>query len=106
MFKYFEKLLNPFPEDFLVIPPKDLLPFIWLCTKNLRWLILCMALLTAFIGGFEAVLFSYMGSLVDLLNNSSRNDFWDQHFSMLLSASLILVLSTVLILFQTLIKHQ
>ena len=106
MFKYFEKLLNPFPEDFLVIPPKDLLPFIWLCTKNLRWLILCMALLTAFIAGFEAVLFSYMGSLVDLLNNSSRNDFWDQHFSMLLSASLILILSTVLILFQTLIKHQ
>jgi ATP-binding cassette subfamily B multidrug efflux pump len=65
-----------------------------------------MALLTAFIAGFEAVLFSYMGSLVDLLNNSSRNDFWDQHFSMLLSASLILILSTVLILFQTLIKHQ
>ena len=106
MFKYFEKLLNPFPEDFLVIPPKDLLPFIWLCTKNLRWLILCMALLTAFIGAFEAVLFSYMGSLVDLLNHSSRNDFWNQHFSMLLSASLILILSTVLILFQTLIKHQ
>jgi len=65
-----------------------------------------MALLTAFIGGFEAVLFSYMGSLVDLLNHSSRNDFWSQHFSMLLSASLILILSTVLILFQTLIKHQ
>lgn len=106
MFKYFEKLLNPFPKEFLVTPPKTLLAFIWLCTKNLRWLILCMALLTAFIGGFEAVLFSYMGSLVDLLNNSSRNDFWDQHFSMLLSASLILILSTVLILFQTLIKHQ
>ena len=106
MFKYFEKLLNPFPEDFLVTPPKTLLPFIWSCTKNLRWLILCMALLTAFIGGFEAVLFSYMGSLVDLLNHSSRNDFWSQHFSMLLSASLILILSTVLILFQTLIKHQ
>lgn len=106
MFKHFEKLLNPFPEDFLGPPPKTLLPFIWSCTKNLRWLILCMALLTAFIGGFEAVLFSYMGSLVDLLNHSSRNDFWSQHFSMLLSASLILILSTVLILFQTLIKHQ
>ena len=106
MFKYFEKLLNPFPKEFLVTPPKTLLAFIWLCTKNLRWLILCMALLTAFIGAFEAVLFSYMGSLVDLLNHSSRNDFWNQHFSMLLSASLILILSTVLILFQTLIKHQ
>jgi len=106
MFKYFEKLLNPFPKEFLVTPPKTLLAFIWLCTKNLRWLILCMALLTGFIGAFEAVLFSYMGSLVDLLNHSSRNDFWNQHFSMLLSASLILILSTVLILFQTLIKHQ
>ena len=106
MFKYFEKLLNPFPEDFLVTPPKTLLPFIWSCTKNLRWLILCMALLTAFIGSFEAVLFSYMGSLIDLLNHSNRNDFWTQHFSMLVSASVILILSTVLILFQTLIKHQ
>ena len=106
MFKYFEKLLNPFPEDFLVTPPKTLLPFIWSCTKNLRWLILCMALLTAFIGSFEAVLFSYMGSLIDLLNHSNRNDFWTQHFSILVSASVILILSTVLILFQTLIKHQ
>lgn len=106
MFKHFENLLNPFPEDFLVTPPKTLLPFIWSCTKNLRWLILYMALLTGFIGGFEAILFSYMGSLVDLLNHSSRNDFWSQHFSMLLSASLILILSTILILFQTLIKHQ
>lgn len=106
MFKYFEKLLNPFPEDFLVTPPKTLLPFIWSCTKNLRWLILCMALLTGFIGSFEAVLFSYMGSLIDLLNHSNRNDFWTQHFSMLVSASVILILSTVLILFQTLIKHQ
>ncbi|MEN9750574.1 MAG: hypothetical protein RIR23_628, partial [Pseudomonadota bacterium] len=95
-----------FPEDFLVTPPKTLLPFIWSCTKNLRWLILCMALLTAFIGSFEAVLFSYMGSLIDLLNHSNRNDFWTQHFSMLVSASVILILSTVLILFQTLIKHQ
>lgn len=106
MFKYFEKLLNPFPEDFLATPPKTLLPFIWSCTKNLRWLILCMALLTAFIGSFEAVLFSYMGSLIDLLNHSNRNDFWTQHFSMLVSASAILILSTILILFQTLIKHQ
>jgi ATP-binding cassette subfamily B multidrug efflux pump len=106
MFKYFEKLLNPFPENFLVTPPKTLLPFIWSCTKNLRWLILCMALLTAFIGSFEAVLFSYMGSLIDLLNHSNRNEFWSQHFSMLVLASLILILSTILILFQTLIKHQ
>ena len=106
MFKYFEKLLNPFPEDFLVTPPKTLLPFIWSCTKNLRGLILCMAILTAFIGSFEAVLFSYMGSLIDLLNHSNRNDFWTQHFSLLVLASVILILSTILILFQTLIKHQ
>ena len=106
MFKYFEKLVNPFPEDFLVTPPKTLLPFIWSCTKKLRGLILCMAILTAFIGSFEAVLFSFMGSLIDLLNHSNRNDFWTQHFSLLVSASVILILSTILILFQTLIKHQ
>jgi len=47
-----------------------------------------------------------MGSLIDLLNHSNRNDFWTQHFSLLVLASVILILSTILILFQTLIKHQ
>jgi len=106
MFQRFEKLLNPFPEYFLTTPPKTLLSFVWLCTKNLRWLILGMALLTALIGSFEAILFSYMGSLVDLLNQSSSQDFWSKHASILISASAVLILSTFLVVFQTLIKHQ
>ena len=106
MFQRFEKLLNPFPEYFLTTPPKTLLSFVWSCTKNLRWLILGMALLTALIGSFEAILFSYMGSLVDLLNQSSSQDFWSKHASILISASAVLILSTFLVVFQTLIKHQ
>jgi len=106
MFQCFEKLLNPFPEYFLTTPPKTLLSFVWSCTKNLRWLILGMALLTALIGSFEAILFSYMGSLVDLLNQSSSQDFWSKHASILISASAVLILSTFLVVFQTLIKHQ
>lgn len=65
-----------------------------------------MALLTALIGSFEAILFSYMGSLVDLLNQSSSQDFWSKHASILISASAVLILSTFLVVFQTLIKHQ
>lgn len=106
MFQRFEKLLNPFPEYFLTTPPKTLLSFVWSCTKNLRWLILGMALLTALIGSFEAILFSYMGSLVDLLNQSNSQDFWSKHASILISASAVLILSTFLVVFQTLIKHQ
>jgi len=106
MFQRFEKLLNPFPEYFLTTPPKTLLSFVWSCTKNLRWLILGMALLTALIGSFEAILFSYMGSLVDLLNQSSSQGFWSKHASILISASAVLILSTFLVVFQTLIKHQ
>lgn len=106
MFQRFEKLLNPFPEYFLTTPPKTLLSFVWTCTKNLRWLILGMALLTALIGSFEAILFSYVGSLVDLLNQSSSQDFWSKHASILISASAVLILSTFLVVFQTLIKHQ
>lgn len=106
MFQRFEKLINPFPEYFLTTPPKTLLSFVWSCTKNLRWLILGMALLTALIGSFEAILFSYMGSLVDLLNQSSSQDFWSKHASILISASAVLILSTFLVVFQTLIKHQ
>jgi len=75
MLAWFEKLLNPFPENELTLPPKLLWPFIWSCTKGSRLFILVMTLITAMLGGFEAILFAVMGKVVDWLSKTSPELF-------------------------------
>lgn len=106
MLRWFENLLNPFPANEIAPPPNDLWPFLWSCTKGSRLFILVMTLFTALIGGFEAMLFAVMGQVVDWLSNTSPDLLWarEQHHLLLLAG--LLILSTILIAVQTLIKHQ
>ena len=67
MFAFFEKRVDPYPEAVPAVPPRGLLRFIWHCSRGLRGLVLTMAVLTALIGVFEAVLFGVMGRIVDWL---------------------------------------
>ena len=36
VFAYFERLVNPYPEGSPEPPPKELLPFLWTCTRGVR----------------------------------------------------------------------
>ncbi len=106
MLHWFERLLTPFPAGEIAPPPHRLWSFLWSSTKGLRGLIFAMTLLTALIGGFEALLFAAMGQVVDWLGKSSPAMFWHtekQHLLLLVS---FLMLSPILIWLQTLIKHQ
>ena len=71
MFKAFESLVHPYPEQTPETPPTTLFAFLWRCTDGLRPYILAMTLLTAGIGAFEALLFSMLGSVVDWLARRS-----------------------------------
>jgi len=106
MLAWFEKLLNPFPENELTLPPKLLWPFIWSCTKGSRLFILVMTLITAMLGGFEAILFAVMGKVVDWLSKTSPELFWLREKDHLLVLAGLLLLSPILTAIQTLIKHQ
>lgn len=106
MLAWFEKLLNPFPEHELPIPPNSLWPFVWSCTLGLRWFILLMTLFTAMLGGFEALLFAVMGKLVDWLSKTSPELLWASEKQHLLLLAGLLLLSPILTAVQTLIKHQ
>ncbi len=106
MLAWFEKQLNPFPNNEMATPPNALWPFVWACTKGSRLLILGMTLFTALMGGFEALLFAAMGKVVDWLSNTPAASFWSTqqvHLWLLLG---LLLLSPLLIGMQTLIKHQ
>ena len=65
MFRWFEKLLNPFPDAAIAPPSSGFWSFAWSCTEGLRPYMLAMTLLTALIGAFEALLFGILGKVVD-----------------------------------------
>ncbi|PKO59428.1 MAG: multidrug ABC transporter ATP-binding protein, partial [Betaproteobacteria bacterium HGW-Betaproteobacteria-18] len=67
MYRWFEKLLYPFPETMLKAPPGSFWAFVWAGTQGLRVHLALMTLLTAGIGAFEALLFAMMGKIVDWL---------------------------------------
>lgn len=106
MFNWFEKLVNPFPEKTINAAPKDFWSFAWECTKDMRWFILAMTLFTAATGAFEALLFALMGKAVDWLGSIKPELLWQQEKGHLLLLAALLLLSTILIAFQTLFKHQ
>jgi ATP-binding cassette subfamily B multidrug efflux pump len=103
---YFEKLLHPYPEAAPTSPPKSFYAFLWDCTRGLRPYLFAMVLLTAVIGVFEAMLFSILGRVVDWLAKVEPAQLWTKHLDELLLLAAVLVGSTVLIAFQTMVKHQ
>jgi ATP-binding cassette subfamily B multidrug efflux pump len=105
-FNYFETLAKPFPERLIATPPENFWAFAWGCTQGLRPFLLGMTVLTALIGAFEAFLFAMMGKVVDWLATISPAELWAVESTRLTWLAIILVSSTVLILLQTLFKHQ
>ncbi len=105
-FEYFETLAKPFPEKLIATPPKNFWAFAWGCTQGLRPFLLGMTVLTALIGAFEAFLFAMMGKVVDWLATISPAELWTIESTRLSWLAVILVSSTLLIVLQTLFKHQ
>ena len=106
MFRWFENLVNPFPDQAISTPPKSFWPFVWSCTEGMRPYILGMTLLTASIGAFEALLFAMMGRVVDRLGAIVPAVLWNYHKTDLMLLATVLIASTILIALQTMLKHQ
>jgi ATP-binding cassette subfamily B multidrug efflux pump len=106
MLRWFENLLNPFPDKEISLPSPSLWRFVWACTKGSRLFILIMTGATAVLGGFEAFLFAVMGQVVDWLSKTSPELLWATEKQHLLLLVGLLLLSPIITIVQTLIKHQ
>ena len=106
MFAFFEKLVHPFPDPVPPVPPTGLARFIWSCSAGLRRHVLAMALLTTAIGIFEAVLFGFMGRIVDWLAEVPAARLWAERGPELLGLAAVLLASTLLVAGQALVKYQ
>jgi ATP-binding cassette subfamily B multidrug efflux pump len=106
LFRFFEKLLHPYPPAEPTLPPHGLVPFLWACTRGLRGTIATMAALTAVMSAFEALLFAMMGRIVDWLSDQVPSRLWDDRGTTLMWLGIALISSIGVVALQTIVKHQ
>lgn len=107
MFRFFEKLINPFPPEHPSQPPRSLVAFCRHYTRGIEPFILLMALLTSLLAIGEAMLYGILGRVVDWLNESDKNNFIGEQWPMLLGISVfILLVMPALVLLRSFLVHQ
>ena len=72
----------------------------------MRRYLLAMALCTAAVGAFEALLFAVLGRLVDWLATIKPDELWSQHGLLLFGVALVVLASTLMVALSTMLKHQ
>ena len=95
IFTYFESRINPYPDNQPVTPHKGLFPFIWSCLDGMRGWVLVLAIFSAGNGILEALLFQFMGKLVDWLGKFSPQNLLSEHGWAMLGMALVLVFSVL-----------
>jgi ATP-binding cassette subfamily B multidrug efflux pump len=106
LFRFFEKLLHPYPPAEPALPPQGFFAFLWACTEGLRGKILAMALFTAAMSAFEALLFAMLGRIVDWLGGQVPARLWEERGTTLTWLGAALVASIGVVALQTVVKHQ
>ncbi|VWX62818.1 Uncharacterized ABC transporter ATP-binding protein HI_1051 [Burkholderiales bacterium 8X] len=106
MFRFFEKLLHPYPPTEPTPPPSGFVAFLWACTDGVRGKIFAMALFTAAMSSFEALLFAMLGRIVDWLGGQEPARLWQDRGTTLAWLGVALVASIVVVGLQTIVKHQ
>ena len=106
VFRTFESWVDPYPEGPPPQPPRGFFAFLWAGTAGLRPYMIGMTLVTALVGAFEAVLFAFLGQVVDWLAGTAPEDLWPEHGGTLLIIAAVVLGSTFLVALQTMIKHQ
>ena len=106
MLRYFEGLLDPYPDGAPPAPPRGVLPFIWAGSAGVRGFVAAMTVLTAAIGAFEALLFAMLGHVVDWLGHLQPSQLWAQERGSLLALAAILAASPLLVVLQASLKYQ
>ena len=76
IFNWFESRIDPYPDNTPATPPKGLWPFLWGSMEGMRGWILVLALMTVGIGIMEALLFQFMGKVVDWLGEYTPQTLW------------------------------
>lgn len=107
IFRLFESWLDPFRK-----PPADPLPpgvlaFLMFFARQARWLFVLMLVLGGLMAGVEAAIYAFVGVIVDLLETSSREGFFEANWPLLLGmAATVLILRSAVVILTALLEEQ
>ena len=105
-FHFFESRVDPYPDTAGDKQSQGLLQFVWACTKGSRGWLLILTILTGLMGAFEALLYAWMGSVVDWIGQYGIAEFWQEKSTTLLLMFIILIGTIVLAVFNAGIHFQ
>ena len=107
LFSWFETRVDSFPSGLPGKPPGGLLAFVWHYTRPFIPLLLTSVVLSAASAFIEIYLFSFLGSLVDLLGTAERAGFWQTHglWFAVMGVLVLLVLPLITFISET-VSHQ
>ncbi|KRG35726.1 ABC transporter ATP-binding protein [Psychrobacter sp. P11G3] len=108
LFRFFENRLPAFPDTPMPLPsPRDgMLKFLWACTSGLRGWLLIFMILSAGIGIYEAMLFAWIGNIVDWLGVYTPQNLWVEKGDMLLIMLTVMIVSPLWIALSSFIHFQ
>lgn len=93
IFSWFENRINPYPDENPTTPEKGLFPFIWSSLKGMRGWVLILAIFSAGNGILEALLFQFMGNIVDWLGKYTPQTLFTEHGWSMFGMFLVLIFS-------------
>lgn len=106
LFKWFEARVETYPNEMPRTPKSGLIPFIYDATKGMRFYILLLSVLVAAVGIIEAVLFRFMGDLVDWVNKYSPTELWAEKGWTIIGMFFIALLAVVFVYLASSIRFQ
>ncbi|MBU3018974.1 ABC transporter ATP-binding protein/permease [Paraglaciecola agarilytica] len=107
MFSFFERLVEPFPQDMPEQPPKGLVAFCRYYSKGMWPAIFAVSILAAAIAMLEVSLFGFVGQLVDWLASKDPDTFLsEERGSLIWMGTVVLIILPSCVALQSLINHQ
>ena len=107
MFSYFEKLIDPFPDEPSGQPPDTLAAYCWHYTKDIWPFFAAISVLAAIVSVLEVVLYGFFGNLVDWLTNADKAMFWElEQGKLALMAAIVLIAVPTVSFIHSLVMRQ
>ncbi|MCP1660846.1 ABC transporter ATP-binding protein [Neisseria perflava] len=106
IFSWFESRIDPYPAAAAQTPEKGLFRFIWSSIAGVRKWILILGLMTALTGIMEALLFQFMGKVVDWLGQYTPSTLFAEKGWALAGMAAMMLFSVVWTFFSSNVRLQ
>lgn len=106
IFTWFENRVETYPEEAPQTPKSGIIPFIFEATKGMRGYLTVLTILVAAVGIIEAILFQFMGELVDWINKLSPASLWQEKGSTIIGMFFVAMLGVLFVFLASSIRFQ